>query len=547
MAKTVSTPDEAPVTLRDRIVRLEGSASQKEESLKHIVAELFQYQGIPEEEEGVCVLVMPSCAVGAVIGTKGAKISEIMAESGTEIDVGRDCITGMPDNPVVLRGRPEQIVRAAVLSNAVLQELADKGRVQPDDFCYTPGRTPAPRATSRGAFTSSPAARFLVSKTFAGFLIGKGGEKITRLRDRTGATLQFRGSIEEVTLSLDPDQRILDIRGTAEERDQAVRACFVEMDQASLPNTVLLLPLAVPEVPLQEAVSAAGACVAQMQDDSVASPESTERVMRLEGDLEARLAAVLALLAKADAYGPIPASKPSPSPTPSPSPGPTPPKTANAAGTRPEVVQTSSSLPDRSGEKRLEPESGNVYTFEEFRKAFSGEYSEKDIEDYWRDACKAIPEKPASETEGPQVNNLKPVQTETAPPADTGILSKPSADMRGNLSKQTDPVKSNPAVGAPPVMPPRAGESIWLGGLLADSPPSKLQLLLPCKVVRGPLVAYGHLAEIATGCNVQIDVCGEVSPGRLELVLSGTSAAIAMATLMLQIRICLAQGPGGEV
>lgn len=32
-------------------------------------------QGIPEEEEGVCVLVMPSCAVGAVIGTKGAKIS----------------------------------------------------------------------------------------------------------------------------------------------------------------------------------------------------------------------------------------------------------------------------------------------------------------------------------------------------------------------------------------------------------------------------------------------------------------------------------------
>ena len=137
---TVSTSEEAPVTLSDRIVKIEGSVGEQEEVLGHIVAELFEFQGTLEDEDGLCVFVMPTSAVGAVIGAKGSKISEIMSESGAEIDVGRECIIGMPDNPVVLRGRPRQIVRAAVLCNAVLQDLADKGRVQADDFFYIPGR-----------------------------------------------------------------------------------------------------------------------------------------------------------------------------------------------------------------------------------------------------------------------------------------------------------------------------------------------------------------------------------------------------------------------
>ena len=102
---TVSTSEEAPVTLSDKIVKIEGSVGEQEEALGHIVAELFEFQGTLEDEDGLCVFVMPTSAVGAVIGAKGSKISEIMSESGAEIDVGRECIIGMPDNPVVLRGR----------------------------------------------------------------------------------------------------------------------------------------------------------------------------------------------------------------------------------------------------------------------------------------------------------------------------------------------------------------------------------------------------------------------------------------------------------
>ena len=269
----------------------------------------------------------------------------------------------------------------AVLCNAVLQDLAEKGRIQLEDFCYIPGRTPR---LTRGSLSCCPA-RFLVEKDFAGFLIGKGGDKIKRLRDQTGATLQFRGPAEEVTFILSPDQRVLDIRGAVNERNEAVTACFTEMDAASIQTTRVLLPLGFPEVPLQEAVkgaTAATSCATGVSvefEDDILSPESRERVVLLTSpDSSVRLAAVLALLTKAEAYE------------------------------APKEVQTSQatvhplpvpkvSSPDKqpsqvAGEKRLEPESGNVYTFQEFCQAFAGKYSEKDIHDYWRDACQPAPD-----------------------------------------------------------------------------------------------------------------------------------------------------------
>ena len=279
----------------------------------------------------------------------------------------------------------------AVLCNAVLQELAEKGRIQLEDFSYIPGRTPR---LTRGSLSCCPA-RFLVEKDFAGFLIGKGGDKIKRLRDQTGATLQFRGPAEEVTFILSPDQRVLDIRGAVNERNDAVTACFTEMDAASIQTTRLLLPLGFPEVPLQEAVKGATAATScatgvsvEFQDD-ILSPESRERVVLLTSpDSSVRLAAVLALLTKAEAYE-APKEVPQTSQTSHTS------QTQATVHPLPQVPKVSS--PDKqpsqvAGEKRLEPESGNVYTFQEFCQAFAAKYSEKDIHDYWRDACQPAPD-----------------------------------------------------------------------------------------------------------------------------------------------------------
>ena len=548
---TVSTSEEAPVTLSDKIVKIEGSVGEQEEVLGHIVAELFEFQGTLEDEDGLCVFVMPTSAVGAVIGAKGSKISEIMSESGAEIDVGRECIIGMPDNPVVLRGRPRQILRAAVLCNAVLQDLADKGRLQADDFFYIPGRA-ATATRSRGASSGAGGsfARFLVEKDFAGFLIGKGGDKIKRLRDQTGATLQFRGPAEEVTLILGQDQRVLDIRGSADERNEAIRACFVEMDAASMSSTRLLLPLACPEVPLQEAAKAAGASI-EMLDD-IASPESSERVVLLGGDSSIRMAAVLALVTKADAYSsnaPVTANANQAKTH----------QTNQTAQTADQAPRPSSSLngesrrepvvPSVDVEKKLEPESGKVFTFQEFRVAFAKEYSEKDIVDYWRDACQPVPEQTETQNKDARKDRKDDKNDEgNTNPEIPEVETKEATSVRQMQSLR------EAAPSAPPVT--RSNGDIvaerhhfraesskeGLGTFLKDSPLSELHLLLPSRLVRGPLVAYGQLADIAVGCSVEIHVGTEVSPGQVQVTLNGTCAAIAMATVALQMRICFAQG-----
>ena len=198
-------------------------------------------------------------------------------------------------------------------------------------------------------------------------MIGKGGEKIKRLRDQTGAVLQFRGPTEEVALKLGQEQRVLDIRGRPGDRDQAVKAALQELEAST---TTLLVPLAVPEALVEEAVKSAGV---SMRYDVTSLDE---RAVVLEGDTANRLAAVLALLAKADEYGSAKVAKPV-----TPPPAPREPEAAAPA-------------PKPGPERKLEPESGKVYTFEEFQKAFAVEYSEKDIEDYWRDACQAIPASP---------------------------------------------------------------------------------------------------------------------------------------------------------
>ncbi|CAE7217789.1 FUBP3 [Symbiodinium sp. CCMP2592] len=504
---------------------------------------------------------MPSCAIGAVIGTKGAKISEIMAESGTDIDVGRECITGMPDNPVVLKGQRSQIVRAAVLANDVLQDLADKGRVNADDFRYIPGRTPAPRLGSRGTFSSCAAARFLFDKEFAGFIIGKGGEKITRIRDQTGATLQFRGSAEEVALFLGPDDRILDIRGTATQRNQAVEFCFKEMESAPqpIPETRVFIPLAVPEAPLEETVARTGASCSLSQDVHITSPESSERIVRLEGAPSERLAATLGLLAKADEYA-----------------------TASAPSARPHVAAvaprtdrpngiTASSVPsvivpqsktEDSSEQRIEPETGKAYTFAEFRVAFAATYSEQDICDYWRDACTPVQKREqGGGSAGPghvdRVERAERVEPVQAPvnlsrqqpdgPGPQGSPDRKEGNKEADRSTIHPVAVSEQKASTDPApsrnVPSSAAASLpqWRDHLV-EIPPSQLHVVLPTALVKGPLVEQGFLAEIAVGCHVQIDVCGEIASGKLHVILSGSGAANAMAVVALQMRAWFAGG-----
>eukprot|EP00490_Sorites_sp_Unknown_P024171 CAMPEP_0114693800 /NCGR_PEP_ID=MMETSP0191-20121206/69471_1 /TAXON_ID=126664 /ORGANISM="Sorites sp." /LENGTH=174 /DNA_ID=CAMNT_0001987907 /DNA_START=44 /DNA_END=565 /DNA_ORIENTATION=+ len=116
---------EAPATLADKIVIIAGS---------EVVRKLRQMQGVTDMEPGVFVIIIPQISVPVVIGTKGAQIKDIMEKSGAEINVGREAIIGMSDQPISINGTVEQVVSAVSGVNSVLQDMMDRGKLRESDF-----------------------------------------------------------------------------------------------------------------------------------------------------------------------------------------------------------------------------------------------------------------------------------------------------------------------------------------------------------------------------------------------------------------------------
>jgi len=345
-------------------------------------------------EDGIFVLIMPTCAVGAIIGTKGAKIKEIMEASRCDINVGREAVIGMPDNPMVLNGTQAQVLSATVHANAVLQELAERDRVKEDDFRYIPGRQNAPpRPVSRGG-ASGLNARFIVSKSTAGFLIGKGGEKIKQLKEESGAFMQFRNAEEEPALCLTDEERVLEVRGSIAEREQGVRVLMAAMDQMSQEpqtNTRMLVSSRLEPAMLEEAAASANVQL------TLGADASGEVIATLDGPMFSRSKAIFAMLALLDtqAGGAPPRMESRPSF------GTASPPKEQAPARAPEVPIAAAHPVKQVGddgeeEERIEPETGKAFKWAAFQVEFSKIYSPKDVLDYWRDACKIAPKKTSS-------------------------------------------------------------------------------------------------------------------------------------------------------
>lgn len=86
-------------------------------------------------------------------------------------------------------------------------------------------------------------ARFLVSRNIVGFVIGRGGTKIREMREQTGANIQFRDAEEEKGVQLQEEERVLEVRGDADQRNQAACATpgsYVGMAHTALPLSAAL-------------------------------------------------------------------------------------------------------------------------------------------------------------------------------------------------------------------------------------------------------------------------------------------------------------------
>ncbi|XP_048201004.1 far upstream element-binding protein 3 [Perognathus longimembris pacificus] len=113
---------------------------------------------------------VPDKMVGFIIGRGGEQISRIQAESGCKIQIASES-SGIPERPCVLTGTPESIEQAKRL----LGQIVDRCRNGPGFHSDMDG--------------NSTVQEVLIPASKVGLVIGKGGETIKQLQERTGVKM----------------------------------------------------------------------------------------------------------------------------------------------------------------------------------------------------------------------------------------------------------------------------------------------------------------------------------------------------------------------
>uniref|UniRef100_A0A8C5DC42 K Homology domain-containing protein n=1 Tax=Gouania willdenowi TaxID=441366 RepID=A0A8C5DC42_GOUWI len=113
---------------------------------------------------------VPDKMVGFIIGKGGEQISRIQLESGCKIQIASDS-GGMLDRPCTLTGSPENIDQAKRLLNEIIEQCR-----------YGPG-------FHNDMDGNSSIQQILIPANKVGLVIGKGGETIKQLQERTGVQM----------------------------------------------------------------------------------------------------------------------------------------------------------------------------------------------------------------------------------------------------------------------------------------------------------------------------------------------------------------------
>ncbi|XP_075026640.1 far upstream element-binding protein 3 isoform X11 [Calonectris borealis] len=148
-----------------RVSGLHGAQIRDTERIGNQLGALVHQRAVITEEFKV-----PDKMVGFIIGRGGEQISRIQAESGCKIQIAPDS-GGMPERPCVLTGTPESIEQAKRL----LGQIVDRCRNGPGFHNDVDG--------------NSTIQEILIPASKVGLVIGKGGETIKQLQERTGVKM----------------------------------------------------------------------------------------------------------------------------------------------------------------------------------------------------------------------------------------------------------------------------------------------------------------------------------------------------------------------
>jgi far upstream element-binding protein len=127
------------------------------------------------------IVEVPDTSVGLIIGRKGEQIANIQAQSGCKVQMSQDGV-GNPSRECTLTGNPPAIQRARALINEIVERSANR---------------PPPGSGLNGASGMGDGVhggitiQLMIPGNKVGLVIGKSGETIKQLQERSGVSMKM--------------------------------------------------------------------------------------------------------------------------------------------------------------------------------------------------------------------------------------------------------------------------------------------------------------------------------------------------------------------
>jgi len=150
-------------------------------------------------DEPLLKVLIPNVIAGHLLGKGGSNLAELSNKYGGHIRLSgnKEYFPGTDERVVIINGAISEIVS---LSKFIMDKTANPGREQLRE--------------GRGEM-----AKIVVTNDSAGLLIGKRGATMKKITDQSGAKIMIADSIGDAVHG----DRVLTVRGTAEQREEAVR------------------------------------------------------------------------------------------------------------------------------------------------------------------------------------------------------------------------------------------------------------------------------------------------------------------------------------
>jgi len=228
----------------ERILTVSGSVAGVAKAFGLITVKIQEstevLPGQPPPKPMVKILISNG-QVGAIIGKAGAKIKEIQENTRARVVISEEILPNSTERCVTITGTPESIQGSIELIANQLIENPDKGQNVPyrpvnavrygsnPPYTYSTPSYPSypepPYSGSYGGFpqtnhftlTSQPTTQQLyIPNELVGCIIGKGGSKISEIRQQSGSQVKI-GELQSGT-----NERLVSITGTPESNQMAL-------------------------------------------------------------------------------------------------------------------------------------------------------------------------------------------------------------------------------------------------------------------------------------------------------------------------------------